>query len=137
MNRGLILNLNKVHNLKVTKFDLRNSGLGRVGLHGCERDGANRFQIVRITNCTNGRFIDAAVIGVTESQKRCIRLDIDARKDLDVSENKNYDLEIRKANPAQILWWYLTTRDPYLRISSILALISTLLGFWSLLQSIL
>lgn len=119
--------------LQNEKKVLRLSGLNRVGIHSGQRDGAKRFQVVKITQCTNGRFVLAAVTGLSAKfHEQDLRLDRDLRKELGVSLDKEFHLEIRKMSWIGTIWWYLSGTDPVFRISAQLALLSVVLSLLSL-----
>lgn len=135
---GLILSDKKCHDLKVEKLDLRNTGKGRAGIHVSNRDGAGRFQIVKLTRCDNGLHVLAAVIGLNKSSpSNVIRLDRDLRNALGVDQSEDtVRLEIKRVGLPSTLWWFLTVRDPAVRVSAWLALTSVALGFLSVVLSL-
>lgn len=134
---GTITDSTKVHKYHVSRAKLEQSGKGRVGIHERRRDSAKRHQVLRITRADNGKRIYAAAIGLKPKERCCvIRIDRDYRDKLDVQEGAAVRLEIRKANVFETLYWYLTVNDPVVRVSSVLALISVLLGSVSIILAL-
>lgn len=124
------------HIFHVHEMHLNHSGLSRVALHNERRDKAKRFQIVRIMRCDNGAFIHAAVLGLRSKEpKNRIRLDRDLRDILGVRTNNCYQLEVTKCGWLRTLAWFLTVRDPVVRVSAWLAAISVGLGFLGIVLS--
>ena len=72
---------------------------------------------------------------------QCIRvkLDLDARYKLGMERDKlplEIKLEITKAGWLGSLWWFLTVRDPSIRIAAILSVVSVALGVTGLIAGI-
>ncbi|NDV53930.1 hypothetical protein [Salipiger sp. PrR003] len=134
---GLIMREDCCHKFRVHEMHLKHSGLSRVALHHKRRDKAKRFQIVRIMRCDDGAFIHAAVLGLGPKEPADrIRLDRDLRDALGVTANTVYRLEVTKCGWLRTLAWFLTVRDPMVRVSAWLAAISVVLGVLGIVLSL-
>ncbi len=133
---GLIMRDDCCHTFQIHEMHLRHSGLSRAALHYERRDKAKRFQIVRIMRCDNGLFIHAAVLGLGAGEpKNRIRLDRDLRELLGVELGASCQLEVTKCGWLRTLAWFLTVRDPMVRVSAWLAAISIILGIMGIVLS--
>lgn len=134
---GFIVLSGKQKTYEVAKLDLRNAGKGRVGLHYQMRDKAQRFDIVRVMNCETGRHIFAAAIGIRDGEpNNLIKLDLDMRNALGVSVASSVSFEVRKAHSFEVLWWFLSVKDPAVRIAAWLSAVSVILGVISVLLAV-
>ncbi|WP_037546516.1 hypothetical protein [Stappia stellulata] len=111
---------------KIRRMFKEHVGLGRTAINYKFRNGTNRFEIVRISKC-DGCKILASVIG-HDLAENVICLDIDLRRALKVEPGDELELTVKKADLFDTIWWYLTVRDPRVRISAVLALISVVFG---------
>lgn len=124
------------HTFEVQALDLRNAGKGRAAVHYCKRDKAKRFQILKVLRCDTGAFVLAAAIGVRKNDPDDrIRLDMDLRDALGVELGKRVRLEVTKCGLLGTLVWFVTVRDPVVRVSAWLAVVSLSLGILSILLS--
>ncbi|WP_196774337.1 hypothetical protein [Rhodovulum sp. MB263] len=127
---GIILDRANTHSFTVQKCPEKHTGQGRALINGKKRDGTKRFQIVRLT-APRGRCAYAAVVGHND-RENIIRLDYDLRKTLGVDLGQEVEIEVKKCVFLGILRWYLTVPDPLIRVPAYLAMVSTFLGFISL-----
>jgi hypothetical protein len=123
---GMIVNQQRVHLFVVQKCPSKHAGRGRVLVNYKKRDGAKRFQIVKILSPT-GKSAHAAVIGHYKDP-RYIFMDYDLRNELGLAVSQEVQLELKKCGFLGAVYWYMTVRDPIVRIPAILAIISLCLG---------
>lgn len=114
----------------VRKCPEKHAGLGRVLINYKKRDNSKRFQIVRILT-QNGLSAYAAVIGHYDDEQY-IKMDYDLRSQLEIEYGDTLLLEITRCNLAGTLYWYVTARDPLIRVPAVLASISVLFGCLSI-----
>lgn len=127
---GLVVNERKIHTFVVRQAPEKHTGNGRVLINYQRRDNAKRFQVVRIV-APAGKQAFAAVIGHYD-EPDVIKMDYDLRATLGLEENDRTSLEITRCRLPGTIWWYLTARDPLIRVPAILAAVSVLLGVLSL-----
>ncbi len=123
---GMIANSKRVNRFVVKRCPSNHAGRGRVLVHYKKRDRAKRFQIVRILTPT-GRSAHAAVIGHYKDPDH-IFMDYDLRDELGLNLSQTVSLEIKKCGFLGAVYWYVTDRDPMVRVPAILAIISLFLG---------
>lgn len=133
---GIICKEDCCHKFEIQKIDLRNAGKGRIAVSGKKRDGAKRFQIVRVSRCDTGERVYAAPIGVRPGECTVVKLDLDMRQLLNLDVGQKVRLQITKATIFGSVWWFLTQRDPAIRVSAWLALTSVFLGLLGVLLSL-
>jgi len=109
-------------------------GNGRVLINFQRRDGAKRFEIVRVV-AASGRQGFAAAVGHYDDPD-IIMMDYDLRATLGVNVGETIPLEVTRCGVAGTLRWYLTVRDPIIRVPAVLGAISFFLGIISLLLTI-
>jgi len=127
---GIILNCANTHSFTIGRCPEKHTGQGRALINYKKRDRTKRFQIVRLT-APQGRCAYAAVVGHYDPEY-IIKLDYDLRKTLGVEVGQKVEIEVKKCRLLGILRWYLTVPDPLIRVPAYLALVSTILGFISL-----
>lgn len=98
----------------------------RIGIHISKRDGADRHDIVLISR-DDGRFVSGSVIG-HERKSNELQLDYDLRRALGANLNEELELTMERLRWPGVLHWYVTVRNPHIRISAILAIVSVGLG---------
>jgi hypothetical protein len=123
---GMIVNQQRVNRFVVQKCPGKHAGRVRVLVNYKKRDGAKRFQIVKILAPT-GKSAHAAVIGHYEDPNH-IFMDYDLRDELGLVVSQEVQLEIKKCGLPGAVYWYMTDRDPMVRIPAILAIVSLCLG---------
>ncbi|WP_380056122.1 hypothetical protein ACFE33_01820 [Falsihalocynthiibacter sp. SS001] len=131
---GIIVKNEKCHKFTIKSCPDKHSGLGRVLVHFKRRDNSKRFQIVRILT-PKGKAAYAAVIGHYESPDY-IKMDYDLRDELGLSVGETTLLEIKRCGPFETVYWYLTARDPLIKVPAVLALTSVGMGVVSLIISL-
>jgi hypothetical protein len=119
-----------MHNFVVRKAPEKHTGNGRVLINYLRRDNARRFEVVHIVT-PSGKQAFAAVIGHYD-EPDMIKMDYDLRTTLGLKENEQTPLEITRCRLPGTIWWYLTVRDPLIRVPAILAAVSVILGVLSL-----
>lgn len=122
----------KTFELEVRRAQSSDVGKGRVLLHHSKRDGLKRHAVVRLTSETGLSVLASAVGNDRLRHRDTIRLDYDQRNDLGVSLESKVKIEVRKVGLLGTLWWYTNVSDPLVKISSRIALISLLLGVFSM-----
>lgn len=120
----------RTHTFIVRKAPEKHTGNGRVLINYQLRDNARRFEVVRIV-APSGKQAFAAVIGHYDKPD-VIKMDYDLRTTLGLKENEQTPLEITRCRLPGTIWWYLTARDPLIRVPAILAAVSIFLGILSL-----
>jgi hypothetical protein len=120
---------------EIAELPLKHSGQGRAAINYQRRDGASRFDIVCISR-GDGRFVLATVIG-HYSDDDVIKLDYDLRALLGVLPSEKLTLEIDRVGILGTLVWYVTVRDPQVRVSAVLAMVSLGLGVIGLVLGII
>ena len=131
---GLLILADKTHSFVVKKCPEKHSGRYRALINFARRDGAKRFEIVQITS-TTGKSVRAACIGHYQAPN-IIKLDYDLRSALGVQLEQEVILEIKKCGFLGALFWYLSARDPMIRVPAVLAAISVGLGMLSVVLAI-
>jgi hypothetical protein len=115
-----------VSKLVVKGVERREWGALRVRLHHSHRDSISRYGIAKITNVDNGQAAVAIILGHDDTEN--IFMDYDTREALGVKKGETLDFSIEKACLPRSLWWYLTIKDPLVRIPAWLAVWSIVLG---------
>lgn len=131
---GIILDRANTHSFTVGRCPEKHTGQGRALINYKKRDRTKRFQIVRLT-APQGRCAYAAVVGHYDPE-HIIKLDYDLRKTLGVEVAQELEIEVKKCRLLGILRWYLTVPDPLIRVPAYLALVSTILGFISIILAL-
>ncbi len=145
---GLIVEARLVTDFKVKMIDARHTGLGRCVIHQEARDGAEHFDIVKLTAKKSGRSILLAVLDFNEDaskEKDVISLDKSTREflDIELSEGNNgkkcalATIEVRRMGRLAKWWWYLSAKDPTLHLPAQLAVLSLALGLMGLVLGII
>lgn len=127
---GLIVDLENAHSFQVKKCPEKHAGEGRVLINYKKRNGARRFQVVRLMT-EGGHTAYAAVVGHYENDD-VIMMDYDLRTALNVKLGDRLTIEVKKCRILGLLRWYLTVPDPLIRVSAYLAVLSTGLGLLSI-----
>ncbi|QFT65428.1 hypothetical protein FIU93_01465 [Labrenzia sp. THAF35] len=120
---------------EIAELPLKHTGQGRAAINHERRDNADRFDIVRISR-SDGRSVLATVIGHYKADN-VIQLDYDLRALLGVVPSENLTLEIDRVGILGTLIWYATVRDPQVRVSAVLAMVSLGLGVIGLVLGII
>lgn len=132
---GLIIMSSKSYLFVVKKCPDKHAGKYRALINYRRRDGARRFEIVRITTPA-GKSVRAACIGHYDAPN-VIKIDYDLRAALDLKPDEETPLEIVKCGLFGSLLWYLSAQDPIIRVPAVLAAISVGLGLLSVVLAIL
>ena len=132
---GIIMRDSNTHEFRVTRAPEKHAGKGRVLINYKRRDNAKRFEVVRIVTPT-GLHASAAVIGHYDDPT-LIKMDYDLRDVLGLREEEVVRLEITKTGFIGTVWWYLTVRDPLVRVPAILAVWSVAFGILSIFLAII
>lgn len=127
------MNERKTHSFSVKRAPEKHSGNGRVLVNFQRRDRAKRFDVVRIV-APSGRQAYAAVVGHYDAPN-IIKMDYDLRTTLGLAVDQEIDLEITRCWLPGTIRWYLTVRDPLIRVPAALAALSVVLGALSLFLS--
>lgn len=123
------------HAFRIAKLDFHQRGMGRAAMKYWRRNGADRFDVVRISR-GDGKFVLAAVIG-HEKADDILQLDYDLRRRLSVNVDECVELCVEKLGWLGTICWYVTVKDPVVRISARLAVISVALGLVGLFLGII
>lgn len=127
---GLVVDERKIHTFIVRPAPDKHTGNGRILINYQRRDNAKRFEVVRIV-APSGKQAFAAAIGHYDDPD-VIKMDYDLRATLGLEVDDRTPLEITRCRLPGTIWWYLTARDPLIRVPAILAAISVFLGMVSL-----
>jgi hypothetical protein len=127
---GLVVNEENTSVFRIAQAPDKHTGKGRVLVNYERRDGAKRYEIVRITT-PRGRSAYAAAIGHYRPAD-VIMMDHDLRVALNLNAGDVTALEITRCGLPGTIWWYLSTRDPLIRVPAFLAVISVALGALSI-----
>jgi hypothetical protein len=111
---------------KIAKLPMHHRDMERIGIHVSKRDGAERHDIIRVST-VDGRSVSGSVIG-HEKEKTELQLDYDLRRALGANVDDELSLTVEHLGWLGVLHWYLTVRDPHIRTSAILAIVSVGLG---------
>ncbi|MGC0052717.1 hypothetical protein ACNSPG_06575 [Brucella pituitosa] len=112
------------YTLKVKEAQSDDVERGFVRLHKDERDGAGRFDVVRVK--TGEKELLAIVL--PHDVKGTIWINTDGRSDLGLKVNDIREFTISKLNWWGRIEWYCTAKDPAIHIPASLAIISLGLG---------
>lgn len=126
---GLVVRADLVEKFVIKKCPEKHSGRGRALINYNKRNGAKRFEIVRIT-APDGRYVRAAVVGHYDDAN-FIKLDYDMRDLLGVNLDQEIDLEVRRCGLIDSFLWYVLARDPMIKIPARLTIVSLFLGILS------
>jgi hypothetical protein len=77
------------------------------------------------------------VRGLSDEDSELIRMDLETRRRLQVSLEKEYDFTLRRIWPWQALKWACRSSDPALRVATWIAVLSFMLGLLSIVLSII
>ncbi|MBR7654833.1 hypothetical protein KCX83_21315 [Brucella oryzae] len=112
------------YTLKVKEAQSDDVERGFIRLHKDERDGADRFDVVRLK--TGNEELMAIVL--PHNEKGTIWINTDGRNDLGVKVSDIREFTISKLNWWGRIKWYCTAKDPAIHVPAWLAVISLGLG---------
>jgi hypothetical protein len=101
-------------------------------MHWSHRPFATRYDVVRISN--GNKAIYVPILGLDGDQNKGVaKLGYDLRTRLgisaeDISSGKKFELKVEKTGFWAQLFWYLSTKDPAVKVPAWLAFWSVLLG---------
>ena len=109
-------------------------GTTRIRLHTSHRNGVPRYGIAKVTNKATGKSVLAVLLGHDDDTS--IFMDYDIREELGVKKSGTLDFEVASAWLPMRLYWYLTIKDPLIRIPAWLAFWSVLLGIAGIISGV-
>ncbi|WP_276651735.1 hypothetical protein [Thalassospira lucentensis] len=119
-----------VPKLQIKGIERHEWGISRVRLHISHRNGADRYDVAKITNKLNS--CSTLVILLGHNDDKSIFMDFDVREDLKIDKDEELDFSVQKVSWPGKLQWYLQTKDPMIHIPAYLAVISLALSITGL-----
>lgn len=107
---------------------------GRVRIDHTRRDGAKRFDIIKVTNGDKVAYVCAMGHQLVADK---LLIDFDTRELLGLRIGDQVELEVKKSGWLGNLVWYLKASDPVVRVPAWLTIWSFLLAFIGIVLSIL
>jgi len=117
-------------NLEVEALPSGDSGRLLVRLNHTHRSGIARYGIARIVNNTNGKSINALLLG--HDRANAIFMPFDLREALGVEKGGKLDFSISKAGLWGKMSWYVGSIDPAVHIPAWIAVIGLVLAIFGL-----
>jgi hypothetical protein len=98
-----------------------------VRVHRSARNGIRSGKLVRLS-VVGGLSTIVAARGLDELHQDIIRIDLENRRRLQVTLDKEYDFIIKTVWPWEAIWWACRSSDPALRVATWIAVLSFVLG---------
>jgi hypothetical protein len=107
-----------------------------IRIHSTYRNGLRSGRLAKVS-VVGGLNTIVVVRGLSDEDSELIRMDLETRRRLQVSLEKEYDFTLRRIWPWQALKWACRSSDPALRVATWIAVLSFMLGLLSIVLSII
>jgi hypothetical protein len=107
-----------------------------IRIHSAYRSGLKSGRMAKVS-VVGGLNTIVAVRGLDDADRESIRMDLETRRRLQVSLQKEYDFTIKRIWPWQAVMWACRSSDPALRVATWIAVLSFALGVLSIVISII
>jgi hypothetical protein len=107
-----------------------------IRIHSAYRNGLKSGRMAKVS-VVGGLNTIVAVRGLDDADRESIRMDLETRRRLQVSLQKEYDFTIKRIWPWQAVMWACRSSDPALRVATWIAVLSFALGVLSIVISVI